>query len=702
MSERKTKRTEATATAPCLVCEAKRGCSIGDDGLIMCRAGKGERPGFSYLGKAKGDPQWALYRVDTAEPYRPPHTPRPAPQRETRARAKPAGNRKKTPWVMQAQQFAGELTAERKQALAAHLRLPAECIDSLHYVGWTRDRREGVCWTFPEQNGEGEIVGIVRRREDGRKRAIQGGNRGLTITRDWEEREGPVYIAEGASCTLALAAMGLAAVGRPSNTGGVAHLAKLLETVSPDRSIIVLGEWDAKPDGEWPGLAGAKSVAAGLSHELKRPVEWALPPDHAKDVRAWVNAHLRDHTVAGAALLLGSQFHNLLEPELIQPDSTEDEEEGVVLRNFEEIDSAVLRWLVPGYFPAGELVLLAGDGGEGKSFATMSMAASLTRGEACFNLVYPPLPPKHVLLMACEDDASTTLRPRLLAADAVLSRVHLVDGVRDRNKKLLPFSLAHIDLLGRCLEKMSDVGLVLIDPVSAYLVGTQINPGRDEEVRSLIEPLRLLGRKHDVTIVMVKHFNKSSSPKASTRIADSAVWRNSCRACYVVFADDEEDGRKLFLCDKLNGGPMPHGLMYRIRPCNRRRTDEILLDLPADWTAEDKHDFESQLATVEWLGETDRDSNSVSAALAQVAQDQPGETDGPAEFLKKYLENGPALSESCVLAGNTSLQINRPVKWWRDRVLKARLGGFSAKERKWQGAWYFCLPGQQPPETPSV
>lgn len=669
----------------------------------MCRGGVGEKPGFKYLGKAKGDPQWSLYRLDLAEPYREPHYQRQVRKPAGKPQTKVESKRKGMPWILTAQQHAADLTQTRKLELANHLKLPVECIDSLFHVGSLKDRREGECWTFPEQDGDGQIIGIVRRRADGRKRTIQGSARGLNITRNWDELEGPVYVPEGASCTMALSAMGLAAVGRPSNTGGVAHLARLFAEVSAEREIVILGEWDAKPDGEWPGLAGCRSVAENLARELKRPIQWALPPDRAKDVRSWVNIHLRDHSLAGAALLLGKQFMGLLEVETVDPPTGPEEQEGVVLRTFDEIDSAVLRWLVPGYFPMGELTLIAGDGGVGKSFLTMSVSAALTRGEPCFGLDYPPLPPKHVLLMACEDDASTTLRPRLLACDAVLSRVHLVDGIRDKNKKLLPFSLAHIDLLDRCLEQVSDVGVVLIDPVSAYLVGTQVNPGRDEEVRSLIEPLRLLGRKHDVTVMMVKHFNKSASPKASSRIADSAVWRNSCRSCYVVFPDDEEDGRCLLLCDKLNGGPMPHGLMYRIRPANRDRVQSILADLPSDWSQEDRDSFVNQLATVQWLGETDRDSNSVSAALAAVMQDAPGDTDGPAEFLKKFLADKPSPVQSAVLAGNTSLSINRSVKWWRDRVLKARLGGSSVKGRMSRfDEWYFCLPGQEPPGPESA
>jgi len=576
--------------------------------------------------------------------------------------------------------------------------LPPECIDALFYVGSVKDRREGECWTFCEHDGDGEVIGIVRRRADGRKRAIQGSNRGLNITRYWEETDGAIYVPEGASCTMALAALGLAAVGRPSNTGGVAHLAKLFAEVPADRDIVILGEWDAKGDGEWPGLAGCKSVATALSRELKRPVQWSLPPDRAKDVRAWVNIHLRDHALAGAALLLGQQFQALLELETVDPPTSPEDEEGIVLRTADQIEPGIYDWLVPDYLPKGDLVLLAGDGGSGKSLVTLDLVGAITRGDPAFNLAYEAPPPQHCVLMVCEDDTSKVLYPRLLAANVVLNRVHLVEGIRGKDRKMLPFSLAHIDLLDECLAKISDVGLVLIDPVAAYMGGTNVNPGRDEEVRTLTEPLRQLAWRHGCCLVMVKHFNKGDSPKAASRIADSAVWRNATRAVYVFFKDDEVEGNRLMLQDKIQGAAPQNGFVYRIRSPSQDVLQSVSADLPGDWSDQQRAKFLKQVTTVEWLGETDRDSNQVCAALSQFTQEIPGETDGPAEFLRKYLADAPSLSESAATAGNESLTINKSVKWWRDRILKGRLGGFSAKEPRYQGRWYFCLPGQQPPE----
>jgi hypothetical protein len=90
-------------------------------------------------------------------------------------------------------------------------------------------------------------------------------------------------IPEGPSDVLALTAMGIAAIGRPSNTGGVEMLAQLLADLPAERAIVVLGEYDPKPDGKWPGRDGAVKVAEELAARLGRTVFWALPPGGIKD-----------------------------------------------------------------------------------------------------------------------------------------------------------------------------------------------------------------------------------------------------------------------------------------------------------------------------------------------------------------------------------------------------------------------------------
>jgi hypothetical protein len=174
--------------------------------------------------------------------------------------------------------------------LAQTLGLRVDVLARLPLLGYFATDPHGGCWTFTESNGAGNVVGITRRYRDGKKLAVAGGGRGLIVPDGWDQGKGPVFAVEGPSDTLAMLALGLAVVGRPSNYGGADYLGQLLKAVAADREIIIVGEWDPKPDGKWPGRDGAASTAAKVAATLGRPVKWALPPVGAKDVRAWLVA----------------------------------------------------------------------------------------------------------------------------------------------------------------------------------------------------------------------------------------------------------------------------------------------------------------------------------------------------------------------------------------------------------------------------
>src|SRR5439155_20673048 len=206
-----------------------------------------------------------------------------------------------------ARQLVEGLTPERRHELAETLGLPEATLAMLPFLGFDPEDRWGPCWTFPEVDGAGRVVGIRRRYQNGDKKLMQHASPGLTLPHGWQERGGPVLGLEGAGDTLAATAVGLAAVGRPNDTGGVEALAELFRAVPPEREIIIIGHFDPKRDGRWPGRDGAAGVAARLQGILGRPVYWALPPGE-KDVRDWVRAHNLDPTCADEWQEMGQQL----------------------------------------------------------------------------------------------------------------------------------------------------------------------------------------------------------------------------------------------------------------------------------------------------------------------------------------------------------------------------------------------------------
>lgn len=200
----------------------------------------------------------------------------------------------------------GHLTADRRQALADALRLPADALAALDGLGYDPTQH---CHVFPEVDPFGRVVGASRRWRTGSKANVSASKRGLTIPRGFTLDAAdarPVFIVEGPSDTLAMHHAGLRVVGRPGNAAGTEYLAELLRPLPPDVPVYVCGENDErvnkKGEQEWPGRDGAAAVCRGLIAALGNPsITVLMPPAGFKDARDFLVARTESWTDRGAA-----------------------------------------------------------------------------------------------------------------------------------------------------------------------------------------------------------------------------------------------------------------------------------------------------------------------------------------------------------------------------------------------------------------
>src|SRR5262245_32049901 len=87
-----------------------------------------------------------------------------------------------------------------------------------------------------------------------------------------------------------------------------------------------------------------------------------------------------------------------------------------------QLPACQMTWLWPGHLPIGQLVLLDGDPGVGKSLLTLDLCARITTGQE-FPDGAAAVEPANVLLLNAEDSARELIRPRLAAARANIERV---------------------------------------------------------------------------------------------------------------------------------------------------------------------------------------------------------------------------------------------------------------------------------------
>jgi putative DNA primase/helicase len=184
-----------------------------------------------------------------------------------------------------------------------------------------------------------------------------------------------------------------------------------------------------------------------------------------------------------------------------------------------DVQPEPITWLWPGRIAQGKVTLIAGDPGLGKSMLTVALAAHVSRGTP-WPVDRSTCPLGDTIMVSAEDDPGDTIRPRLDAAGADVARVHVLTMVsepdRDGNPRERSFNLAKdMPGLDDLLRQKSDCKLITIDPVSAYLGGTDSHNNAD--VRALLTPLAAVASRHRVAIVAVTHLNKAQQAQAIYR-----------------------------------------------------------------------------------------------------------------------------------------------------------------------------------------
>jgi putative DNA primase/helicase len=238
----------------------------------------------------------------------------------------------------------------------------------------------------------------------------------------------------------------------------------------------------------------------------------------------------------------------------------------VVSRRAADIPPQKVEWLWNGRLARGKHTAIAGEPGTGKSQVTIFAAAAITTAEE-WPCGEGRAPLGDVIILSAEDGAADTIVPRLMAAGADLKRVHIVSAVRDAEGTFRGVDLQRdIEALQRAIT--SEVALVIIDPISAYM-GGRIDTHRNSDVRGVLGPLAEMAERTGVAVLSVTHFSKSAagSGKALHRFIGSIAFTAAARCAFAVIEDAEQEGRQLFLAVKNNLARTPQGLAYRLEQC---------------------------------------------------------------------------------------------------------------------------------------
>lgn len=250
-----------------------------------------------------------------------------------------------------------------------------------------------------------------------------------------------------------------------------------------------------------------------------------------------------------------------------------------------------VRWVWAGRMPVGEITLIPGREGAGKSTFLAWQAAQITRG------TLPGMfhgQPRSVLYAATEDSWEYTIAPRMIAAGADMDRVFRIDVEHEEGrygKLSLP---ADTRLIPEAAHRVEAAAL-MCDPVIS-IIDDSINTFKAQELRSALEPLKRAVEEAGIALAGLVHFNKTKDTDVLSMISGSRAWPEVARAVIAIAVDKDADEYTCVVSqvkNNLGRADLPH-LTYTIRT-------HVITAADHEVAAEDV-----EIGRLVWTGESDR------------------------------------------------------------------------------------------------
>lgn len=338
----------------------------------------------------------------------------------------------------------------------------------------------------------------------------------------------------------------------------------------------------------------------------------------------------------------------------------------------DEVALEPVRWLWPGFLPAGMLTILGGSPGCGKTTIALSLAAIITRGGA-----WPDgtrcTQPGDVLVWSGED-AHSVIAARLQAEGADMRRVHFIDGLTEGEGE--PFDPGRdMPLLEATAEALPAPRLLILDPIVSAVAG---DSHKGAEVRRSLQPVVELAQRLRCAVLGITHFSKGTNgrdpvERVTGSIAFAALARMVLLAAKVNAGHDdgETDERRVLVRAKSNIGPDEGGFAYAL--------DRV----------EVAPEVEGQC--VRWLEKLEGSARELLADAESGPENADGTTAAGVDgFLRGLLADGPQK------AGAIKADADGAGYAWSTIQKSATRLGVERRKEGMKAGWVWALPGPSP------
>ncbi len=246
-----------------------------------------------------------------------------------------------------------------------------------------------------------------------------------------------------------------------------------------------------------PISRGARSEQFSFLGKSCFELGWAA--DNVAVILAYANRHLMDDRYSQ------EQLRDQLDK--FEAEVRRERLKSISHKKASQIQQTKLEWLWPGEIPMRTVSLIEGSGDVGKTTMLIDLMARITSGRPMPFEDKATIRPSNVIAMIPEEDESSVLKGKLLAAGVDQDRFINVSGIKEDNgyDRLisLPSHMAYLDDLAHTYAP----SLIYIEPLSAFMDPRLM--ANEQGIRAMMGPLTQLAGRHNLSLTTLRHWNKS-------------------------------------------------------------------------------------------------------------------------------------------------------------------------------------------------
>lgn len=297
-------------------------------------------------------------------------------------------------------------------------------------------------------------------------------------------------------------------------------------------------------------------IEMGLSRDDTFELIWASPWNKFRDRRDGVDQLWRELDKA-LDNHLSSGFTKTEKKREGSDDDEDPFEFNPLPRSMAEVSMRQIDWLVPGLLARGEITIVEGDPGLGKSYFMQIVAMSICDGKRIPSEVeYEPVQGR-VAYFDTENTADTVTKLRLIENGA--------ECLENYWQGEDPFSVDDEEKWSKVWEVLEEFKptLVVFDTINIYIGGADTY--RSSETQQALTNFKMLAQRFNCSVVLLRHLTKNTGTKALYRGQGSIAFTGVARIVLTVGLSPEDQDIRVVAVTKNNIGPKARSFTYTIQ-----------------------------------------------------------------------------------------------------------------------------------------